>query len=835
MHVYRKLRRSLIWRLGGYRKLALCAFILILCGVLYYHRAPVLQTGMRQVWDGSMITKNITGASCGVSCPSGQIAFMIKTGHGMNVGPTICFNSKIVFSPELENTGRGINAVFINPDTLEIKDQQTFDTYLDVYPLLRYTRDKVPRNTLVLAASFDEVSEGVSIKDMPQRLKEEGRNVFIAMGSRLISEVHFRDAFMLVGQMGLKQGHAIEFHQSREASAFAGSIEKYGCFGLPMGPIGDTEEYLPSVQIVGAIQPGRDLKNCGVPSGCADGQTSVLVDTGDNDKISPKICVDGKIVVDKQVNDAGRGFNMVVIDHVSFKVKSISRFDTYSKDSLNLEFFLDKLEPDDIVISVVNDDGSRKLSLHAKELLNQLGSSMVQNLKFRDVWYFVGQQGIKGFTAHEKISYAGYDGEWPKNLHSSFCVHRKLVGLKVAPDPGGYRNEGRRAFCKKYDGYADFCEASKIDKTISPVALVDKSLLNNPVFDVPIIIIPGMDHNALVRTLETTIMQPGVQPALVTVMWDEKSVEHAELADLFSYNNHSLSGSLSYIDQMQKAIIAGWELYPEAKYLIVLEEEIVLAPDFLSFLGQSLVVVDSDATLLGVSAWNYNGYDTTSGDRTLVYRVEEFPGLGFLLKRSVFETYMKSRMSICCSGRVWEGWGLGGEDVVGEIIVPDVSRIYRQPYQTWNTDEDYLTELFNKPRLTNLEAGMSLKGLSHLMEGSYDNLLHKALESAGILTVDQLKTCVTGKEQLLYVPVEIKSVFAVYFEQSSSQDFSLLNKLCQCFGLYSVKGKKPRNLHKGIIRFFFDGREGILVGSTSQEFYRHKPADFQALKIQDSS
>ncbi|XP_033745056.1 protein O-linked-mannose beta-1,2-N-acetylglucosaminyltransferase 1-like isoform X2 [Pecten maximus] len=675
------------------------------------------------------------------------------------------------------------------------------------------------------------LKDGFPVKDLC--LKDDGRNVFIAMGSRLISEVHFRDAFMMVGQMGLRPGHAIEFHKSREASAFAKSIEKHGCFGLPMGPIGDTEEYLPSVQTVGAIQPGKELRNCGMASGCGDGTFSVMVDTGDSDKIAPKICVGGKIIVDKQVNDAGRGFNMVVIDHVSFKVKSISRFDTYSKDSLNLEFFLDKLEPEDIVIAVVNDDGSRKLSLHAKELFNQLGSSMVQNLKFRDIWYFVGQRGIKGFTAHEKISYAGYDGEWPKTLHNAFCVNRKLEGLKVAPDPGGYRNEGRRAFCKKYDGYADFCDASKIDKTISPVALVDKSLFNNPVFDVPIIIIPGMDHNALVRTLETTIMQPGVHPSLVTVMWDEKTVEHAELADLFNYNNHSLSGSLNYIDQMQKALTAGWELHSESKYMIVLEEEIVLAPDFLSFLGQSLVVVDSDATLLGVSAWNYNGYDTTSGDRTLAYRVEEFPGLGFLLKRSVYDTYMKNRLSICCVGRVWEDWGLAGDDVVGEILIPDVSRIYRQPYQTWNTDEDYLTELFNKPRLTNIEAGMNLKGLSRLMDSSYDSLLHKTIESAGIITVDKLKKCITGKEQLLYVPAEIKSVFAVYFEQSGPQDYSLLNQLCHCFGLYSVKGKRPRNLHKGIIRFYFDRREGILIGSSSQEFYRHKPADHQALKIQD--
>ena len=40
----------------------------------------------------------------------------------------------------------------------------------------------------------------------------------------------------------------------------------------------------------------------------------------------------------------------------------------------------------------------------AKEKLNQLGSSMAQNIKFRDVWYFIGQKGMDGFTSMEKVS-----------------------------------------------------------------------------------------------------------------------------------------------------------------------------------------------------------------------------------------------------------------------------------------------------------------------------------------------------------------------------------------------------------------------------------------------
>ena len=42
-------------------------------------------------------------------------------------------------------------------------------------------------------------------------------------------------------------------------------------------------------------------------------------------------------------------------------------------------------------------------------------------------------------------------------------------------------------------------------------------------------------------------------------------------------------------------------------HFIVVEEELLLAPDFLSFLAQCFSAFNSDPTLLAVSAWNFNG------------------------------------------------------------------------------------------------------------------------------------------------------------------------------------------------------------------------------------
>ena len=49
--------------------------------------------------------------------------------------------------------------------------------------------------------------------------------------------------------------------------------------------------------------------------------------------------------------------------------------------------------------------------------------------------------------------------------------------------------------------------------------------------------------------------------------------------------------------------------------------------------------------------FSVSGFETTSGDKTRVNRMEDFPGLAFLLKRSVYESQMKTDMEKCCKRR----------------------------------------------------------------------------------------------------------------------------------------------------------------------------------------
>ncbi len=56
-----------------------------------------------------------------------------------------------------------------------------------------------------------------------------------------------------------------------------------------------------------------------------------------------------------------------------------------------------------------------------------------------------------------------------------------------------------------------------MDEVLTPAPLSDKVLERHPIFQVPIIVVPGLNHNAVRMQLETLLMQPGIRTEMVTV------------------------------------------------------------------------------------------------------------------------------------------------------------------------------------------------------------------------------------------------------------------------------------------------------------------------------
>ena len=118
-----------------------------------------------------------------------------------------------------------------------------------------------------------------------------------------------------------------------------------------------------------------------------------------------------------------------------------------------------------------------------------------------------------------------------------------------------------------------------------------------------------MSHNSLRMTLETVIMQPGIRPDLVFVCLDEKLEEQSSLVDLFGFQYVKLASSFNYTDIFHKALIKVWSpdmIEKEKQSLIVIEEELILSPDFLYYFTQVYDAFMNDPTVAAISSWNPN-------------------------------------------------------------------------------------------------------------------------------------------------------------------------------------------------------------------------------------
>ncbi len=105
------------------------------------------------------------------------------------------------------------------------------------------------------------------------------------------------------------------------------------------------------------------------------------------------------------------------------------------------------------------------------------------------------------------------------------------------------------------------------------------------------------------------------------------------------------------------------------------------------------------------------------GSSNYVYRTNEFPGLGFMLKKSLFNKHMKNKLSTCCADRAWNNWELidqaTGKQIQLDVLIPDVSRVFRRPYDLSRIDFPLLKNLFNRKRKTNLLVNIN-KEINHL-------------------------------------------------------------------------------------------------------------------------
>ncbi|NWS32876.1 FAM3B protein, partial [Polioptila caerulea] len=86
-----------------------------------------------------------------------------------------------------------------------------------------------------------------------------------------------------------------------------------------------------------------------------------------------------------------------------------------------------------LLLMATHDDGSTRLKNDAKNLVEELGSKEIKNIKFRSSWVFIAAKGFKlpDNIQKEKINHSDktknrYKG-WPAEIQIEGCIPRNLI------------------------------------------------------------------------------------------------------------------------------------------------------------------------------------------------------------------------------------------------------------------------------------------------------------------------------------------------------------------------------------------------------------------------
>ncbi|XP_029012988.1 protein FAM3A isoform X1 [Betta splendens] len=173
-------------------------------------------------------------------------------------------------------------------------------------------------------------------------------------------------------------------------------------------------------------EPRPRRYKCGLSAPCPPKHLAFRLVSGAANVIGPKICLEDKMLVSSVKNNVGRGLNIALVNGVTGELLEAKSFDMWAGDVSDLLKFLRPLHEGTLVFVASFDDPATKLNDEARRMFEELGSTIVKELAFRDSWVFVGAKGIENKSPFEQRmknskSNNKYEG-WPESLEMDGCI-----------------------------------------------------------------------------------------------------------------------------------------------------------------------------------------------------------------------------------------------------------------------------------------------------------------------------------------------------------------------------------------------------------------------------
>jgi len=359
----------------------------------------------------------------------------------------------------------------------------------------------------------------------------------------------------------------------------------------------------------------------------------------------------------------------------------------------------------------------------------------------------------------------------------------------------------------------------------------------------PIVLLTATRAKMLQVTLASIFSVRGVQKKNVLVVQDGLNaevdsvvrgagialVQNLQNMEMIRQRRDPIDGAELIARHYKFALTTAFDRFPDAPALIIIEDDLLLSPDFYEYFHAVAPILCNDPSLFVISAWNDNGFKGKVRDPLALSRTEFFPGLGWLLPRHLYKSELEQQWP----QSHWDHWLRSPQIHKGrEIVYPQIPRSYHNgvlgTFMNLETHNRYFRDIdYNQNRNVAWPSPTRAEVFVGAMSTVYEARISQLLTTTCV-HIESVKQIAEGTSGVYCVWIKVDPEPPEY----QPPEFE---RIARFFGLWH---EHKRGSHRGLHEFFFEdsyilllnvfdpskdrinGMPGIFVGS----YLNSKPA-----------
>ncbi len=215
--------------------------------------------------------------------------------------------------------------------------------------------------------------------------------------------------------------------------------------------------------------------------------------------------------------------------------------------------------------------------------------------------------------------------------------------------------------------------------------------------------------------------------------------------------------------------------------VIILEEDLEIAPDFFEFFAATAHLLDADPSVLAVSAWNDNGMQGLVRQPEALYRSDFFPGLGWMMSRRLWTEELSAKWPRA----YWDDWLREPKQRQGRhIIRPEICRTLH--FGTHGVSNAQYSDFLTTIKLNDHMVQFTKLDLGYLEKEAWDRQYLDSVRNAPLVSREEFNSYV-GRSGAKEVRVSYN-----YLKQFPSVAL-------WAGAMDNIKANVPRTAYKGIV------------------------------------